>query len=154
MPTVPQSNPINLTISIIETKCISFSLTEYALNNKAPISQDRYEFAFAVNLTLLDTLKQVRVLISVKLFEKDDKGGKSQIAELNSSYLFLIHNFDEALQRDPVSGNWIIPREFFQLFNGISISGVRGMYSVKLDDTLYSNAVLPIVDANLLLPNM
>jgi hypothetical protein len=66
--------------------------------------------------------------------------------------LFFIQNFDELIQRDPATGNLLIPNPLIELCNSSAVSTVRGMFCIKLADTLYSNAILLLIDTKLLAP--
>lgn len=148
-----QQNPsISITLSLIENKCLSFDLTEYALSNKKAVNFESYEFSFTLNFNLLEKEKQARVVLNCKLYEKQGPNFKLEIAELKSTTLFFIQNYDEIIKRDDSKINVLIPNPLIELCNSVTLSSTRGMFSVKLENTLYSNAVFPLIDNKLLLP--
>ena len=98
-----------------------------------------------MNFNFNQNLRQVKVTGIVKLLKKDMIMQRIELAELRSSHLFSIVNFDEIIQITP-NGQFQIPNSLMEICNGISISGIRGMYSVKTEGTRFNNAVLPLLD--------
>ncbi len=143
---------IQISLSILECRCLSFSLTDYAVKNKTPIEINNYEFSFTLNFNLNHISKQVRVNFFSKLFEKKEDKINLQLAELNATTLFSLANYDEIIVKND-NDESLIPAPLIELCNGITLSSARGMFSVKAEDTLYSNAVFSLVDIKKLLPN-
>ena len=131
-------------LSLVENKCESFTLTPEALKVTAPLAFDQYEFKFTISVNFNQTTRHARVNAGVKLREKRDNADGIELAELKSVQLFLVENFSEIIQFDP-HGQLIIPNELVQLFHQVALSTARGMYSIKLQDTIFSNAVLPLI---------
>jgi len=150
--TLPVNPQINITMSILENKCDSFSLTPYAQNEGVQLSMDQYEFHFTMNFNFNQNLRQAKVTGIVKLLEKRPDNQRIELAELRSSHLFSIVNFDELIRMTP-DGQILIPNPLMEICNGISISGIRGMYSVKTEGTRFNNAVLPLLDPKTLIPD-
>src|ERR1035437_8879178 len=92
--------PIQITISLLECKCLSFKLSEYGLKNKTPIKVNSYEYMFMMNFNLIDKDNQVRVMFNAKLFEKKESGEKIELGELNATTLFFIANYIEVIKKD------------------------------------------------------
>jgi hypothetical protein len=142
----PTQQSVNITLSILETKCLSFGFTEYGAQNKDPIPFNGYEFVFTINFTVFDVEKQARVTIHVKFNEKKTEHLKLELAQLSASCLFSIVNFNELVKKDVSNNNFIIQNPAIELCSSITISAIRGMFAVKLDNSLYANAVLPLLD--------
>ncbi|TMI74837.1 MAG: hypothetical protein E6H09_03065 [Bacteroidetes bacterium] len=143
---------VSLTLSIKECKCLSFSFTDYALKNKKQIALDQYEFTFTLTTQIFENEKLFSVVIETKLFEKQSENVKIELAELKAKCAVAVINFDEVIRKTDDKSQLLIPDQLFLLCNTLTVSAVRGMFSIKLDDTIYSNALLPIVDPNLFLP--
>jgi hypothetical protein len=152
--TAPQSNPqINVTLSMLENRCDSFTFTADSLRITSQPQFDQYEFSFTINFNLTQASLQARINVSVKLVLKEPDGNRIELAELKSTHLFLIQNFNQIIQTTP-QGQMLIPNPVLEVCNGVSISSIRGMFSVKTEKTLFSNAVLPLVDPKTLIPNV
>ncbi|MBL7696132.1 MAG: hypothetical protein JNK91_14880 [Ferruginibacter sp.] len=141
---------LNVAIGLIEHKFISFELSEYAKGNKAPIDSDKYEFMFEFTLQVLEAEKQIRVDFVSKLFLKEE-GLNVELAVLNLLCLFRLVNFDEIIKRDS-ENRLLTPNVVIQTCNTIALGSARGMFTMALANTPYSNAVLPLVNPNTLIP--
>lgn len=144
--------PINVTLSLQEVKCLSFNLTEYGTSNKRQISFEGYEFSFTINFNLIEPTKQAKVSMLCKLIEKQSETVKYELAELKAEGVFLLQNYSDIILRDNTKKNILIPNPLIELCNGIIVSSVRGMFSIKLENTLYSNAILPLLNPSQLIP--
>lgn len=113
----------------------------------------QYEFNFTIILNLNQATQHARVNALVKLFEKKADNSRMELAELKSTHLFWIQNFEEIIFTNS-QGQMIIPNQLTEVCNSISISSIRGMFSVKTEDTLFKNAVLPLMDPKSLTPQM
>ena len=150
-PASPADIPQTITLSLLESKCTFFELTEYAIINKKQIAFEQYEFYFDVNFKIFEKEKLVRVEFNSRLSEKQDNNLKVELAKLNSLCVFSVINFEEIVKRDN-NGNLLIPDLLMQICSGTTLAAASGMYNVKLENSLYSNSVLPLIDPKVLLP--
>ncbi|MEO6328961.1 MAG: hypothetical protein ABIO55_08515 [Ginsengibacter sp.] len=142
---------VTISFSIIEHKLLSFRLTGYSLENKNLVKFDGYEFQLSLKLEVLENEKIIKLTNHTLLFEKQSENVKQELAELRASFKFLINNFDELVKKLP-NKVFEIRNPLLQICYNIAASSVRGMYSAKLDNTIYNNAILPIIDINRLVP--
>jgi hypothetical protein len=147
----PATPQINITLSLLEDKCESFIVTAYAQNEAVPEPMEQYEFNFTINFNLNQASQQARVSSIVKLQEKQDDGSGKELAELKSTHLFFVQNFHEIIHIAS-NGMLLIPNPLIEVCNSISISSIRGMYSIKKENTVFRHAVLPLIDPKSLLP--
>lgn len=140
--------PINITLSLKEVKCLNFTLTNYAKENKRPISSDGYEFEFKSQTNINEKDKTFIVNFSTKLYRKENSK-KNELAELISLVIFGIVNYSEIIINEQ---GLLVPDQLISTCTGIALSTTRGMYAVKLEQTLYSNAVVPLIDSKLFVP--
>jgi hypothetical protein len=147
------NSQISITLSILENKCESFTFTPYALSLKAPLGKDEYEFNFTINLNLIQASQHARVSTIVKLLEKKANDSRMELAELRSTHLFWIQNFKEIIFTNS-QGQMVIPNPLMEVCNSISISSIRGMFSVKTENTLFDNLILPLMNPKSLIPQV
>ncbi len=149
--TSPANPAINMTLAIIEDKCESFTLSPYATAQAVALDREAYEFNFIINFNLNHITKQAKVTSTVKLLEKQTDNARIELAELRSSHLFQIVNLDEIV-RTSQEGQMQIPNVLIKVCNSISVGSIRGMYSIKKENTVFEHAVLPLLDPKSLLP--
>lgn len=140
---------INVSLSLKEVKCISFSLTDYGKENKTSIVAENYEFELNLETSINENEKILVLKFTAKLFVKE-KNAKHELAELKSLTIFNVINFNDIVIVAPMGRGF--PDQILIACSAIALSHTRGMYSVKLEDTLYSNAIVPVVDGSLFLP--
>jgi hypothetical protein len=139
---------IEVTFGIIDCKCVSFNFTDFAINNTNAIPNDKYEFGLNINLNVDEISKKITIRISSFLVNNSsDK--KEVIANIESINEFNVVNLNDVIIKS-ANGN-ALPNQVLTQFFAIAVSNLRGMYAVKLDGSLYSNAVLPIIDVSKLL---
>ncbi len=142
--------PLNVSIGLVEHKFVSFQLSEYAKSNTSQVAFDKYEFTFEFNMQLLEIEKQIRVDFNSNLFLKEEQLNV-ELASLRLSCLFRIVNFEDIIKRD-ATNRLLTPNVLIQTCNTIALGSARGMYTMALADTLYSNAVLPLINPSTLTP--
>lgn len=138
-------------MSLSEGKFLGFNWTEFGQSNKEQIPADLYEFQFALQLNAIEDLRVISLSLITKLFDKRDNNDKKEICQLSSSVTFNINNFDEVLKKNG-AGQILIPDQIIQICGGIAVSNIRGMFIIKLQDSIYSNALLPLIDPKILVP--
>ena len=130
-------------IALLESKCTLFGFTDYGSSNKIKINEDGYDFEFTLRFSANEQEKKATVGLNTKLFEKAKDSLRNQLAFLKSEFVFRVENFNELVIRE--GDKTEIKQALIHFCFTIALSTVRGMYNVKLENSLYSNAVLPIV---------
>jgi hypothetical protein len=138
----------SITTRLLESKCQSFTFTPDALKVTNQPALDKYEFKIAINVNFNQGTHQATVTATVKLAENRN-GEKIELAELKSTHLFLIVNFEDVIHANE-QGQFVIPGPLLDLYSEVAISSARGMFSIKLEGTTFDNAVLPLIHPNLL----
>lgn len=143
-----QPQEANISLSLLESKCLQFALSEYGLSNQSVVPATGYEFTLSMGFSLIEPApaKHIRIHLLCKLFEKKSEQLKLEIASLHASCTFFIQNFEHIIKRDKTKNKVIIPDTLIELCNGLTLGIVRGMFVVKLENTLYQNALLPLID--------
>lgn len=145
--------PIDITFALVSLKCSSFNLTEYGRKRTVPLNVDGCEFLLNINFTVFKEPKQVQVTVESKMQEKLPAGvQRSDLATLTATGVFAIHNFDALIVMTPDKKNFLIPNPLIEICTSIITSSLRGMLTVKLEDTIYNNIVFPLIDTKTLLP--
>jgi len=144
-----QQPQIQISFSLRTCKCLLFELTDVAKQNQIGIPFDKYKFDFRFKFDLDGEKKTATIRIDSVLSSISDTPGI--LATLNSINEFLIVNFDKVVVKN-IHGQLQIPDAALHSFLSVSVSSLRGMYIIKLEDTIYSNAILPLVDTSQLVP--
>lgn len=129
-------------------KCLKFALTDYGRTNKAKIPDTRYEFALSISMKPMKSNKHISIHINSQLFEKKTEQHKLGLAAIQISSSFFVQNFDDHISKDR-KGDLNIPEALIQLCSSIIVGALRGMLVLKLEKTLYANALLPLIDTDL-----
>jgi|GEM_PF-2513244 len=140
---------VNISLSIRDCKCTAFTLSAFATENKQPISSDKYLFNFSTNINVDGLEKNITIEI-ISSLSANDENVKGNLANITSIHVFSVANLDEIVfstDQGPA-----LPEQAIPPLLGICFSNLRGMYAVKLENTIYANAILPLVDVNQLLP--
>ncbi len=146
---IPTAIPLSL--SIKECKCTKFSFTEFAKSNKSIIPPDQYLFTFNFGLNI----REMERLVAIKLdstLTGNSPEVKENIASIETNHHFLVNNFEDVT----IKKNYRIEMydQVLMPFLSISLSNLRGMFAIKLEDSIYSNAIVPLVDVSQLLPKI
>lgn len=137
-----------LTFSITGCKCTNFDFTDFGNQFKGEISSEGYQFLFELSLDIKKDLNVLTVLIKSELSQNIQDA--PALAKLSSEHQFKVIDLNKHLtqQGDQI----MIPDGLLIQFFSISVGNLRGMYSIKLDGSPFSNAVLPAIDPTSLLP--
>lgn len=146
---VPDPQPIQISFAIKTCKCTSFMMTDYAKKNKKLIQDDKFNFSLAIRFDL-DSIKNNAIITTISVISNLNDNNE-KLAEINAVTEFNILNFDGVVTKN-AHGQLGLPDQILISFFSISISNVRGMLSVKLEDTIYTNATLPLIDPAQLIP--
>ena len=144
--------PIALTFGITEINLISFTFSDYAVENKKLLPFDGYEFQFKFDLSIDEIKKQCGATFFIELFERRSITEKIQLAELQSHLLFTIENFHDVIKKAENDVNFLIPDQILGLLAGLSLSTNRGIFAAKMDGTIYENAIIPVIDSSSFIP--
>jgi hypothetical protein len=135
---------MNITLRLLSVKCLNFSLTEYGEKNQNQIPFDKYEFTFNLNFNIVEESNSIRTSFFVKLKEKAANNAMYDLADLETFLEIQIVNFEEIIIKE--DNKIKLPNILINLANTMTIDHARGMLSVLLDNTHYSNALLPLVN--------
>jgi hypothetical protein len=134
---------ISVSIALKELKCIHFSMTDYAIKNESEIDFNAYRYEFVAH-TKLDNDKEYLIINFItKLFDKIGADG-NLLAEIETETSLHIQNYKTVVTK--VGDILTIPDQVVSLTAVMALSNTRGMLSLKLEKTLYSNALIPLVD--------
>lgn len=146
---IQASSSITFTFGITGCKCKSFKLTDFGVKNLSKIGHDKYQFTVSVKLDLSREKKDsVIVLVNGLLLKLE--GDKEPIAELESEHEFRVVNMTDIIKTTPEG--LLVPDAVLTQFYSLCLAAVRGMFSIKLEGTLYENAVMPVMDVTQLIP--
>jgi hypothetical protein len=139
------SKKLNVTLRFLESKCLDYSLSDYAKNNHTPVELGNYQFELNLNLHVNEINKSINIIINITLYEKQGETLKQKLASLQSRFIFEIINFEElVIKIDETKFN--VKDPLLDFVFSLSLSTTRGMFNIKLEDTIYANAILPIID--------
>ena len=140
---------IQMTFSIKTCKCVLFELTPFGKKNTDRIPDDKFVFNFSFKFGLDESTKLATIEVGSTLANVNTPD--EILANLNAVNEFLIVNFNESIVRNP-DGQLAMPDPILASLLSLVVSSLRGMYAVKLDGSLYANAIIPLIDTNTLLP--
>ena len=132
-------------VALVECNCLDFSFTEFAQKNKEIIPHTGYAYQFRLNVTIKESDKNVSFTLTVQIYQGSDKEIKEKICSVTSLVVFNIANFETVLRRDK-TGRHEIPQELNGVFGEVAVSTTRGILCAKLTDTIYSNAIIPLLN--------
>ena len=139
-----------LMLNYRECMCVSFKLTDYGKSLTRQIGFDDYEYNFNVSTAVLEPERLIRVRLDINIFDKTEKSVKVEIGEMQTINGVVIINFDDVIKKTKEKSgvSYDIPYEVMKILVGYSISASRGMLSTKMENTLFSNAIIPFIDPN------
>ena len=118
---------------------IGMELADFEIRSKREIKDCLINFKIEINHIISEDGKvQVNARISI-LHEVES------LSSTNIICTFLIENYKEWLDLQGLT-NGQLPTELANLINGITISSLRGVMFIKLQDTFLESIILPIVD--------
>src|SRR5258708_35922866 len=124
---------MNVTFSMLDCKCVSFVFSEFAIGNKDIIEKDKFQFLINLSLNISPTDKNISVNVNCVLL--DNREGQKTIATLDAINVFNVVNFDEVVIKN--ADQLTLPDRVLLTFFSIATSNVRGMYAVKLENSIY-----------------
>jgi|AntAceMinimDraft_17_1070374.scaffolds.fasta_scaffold45896_1 hypothetical protein len=141
---------LQITLRISDIKILHFETTKRVEEILEPLPIDSYEFRFDLKTGSSEPDKIFTNLLYVTLFEKQSDIVKIELAKLHTLTTFQITNYNEVIKKKDDSV--IVPNQLISLTAGISISTARGILTLHLKDSKISNAILPIINAQMFIP--
>jgi hypothetical protein len=139
---------LQFTFGMNGCRCTNFALTEFGKSNINAIPFEKYQYDVAIRLDIRKENDLVSVLIKSSLTATMEP--TVVIAEIETANDYKVLNLDQIITETNV--NMMLPEAIVQQLFIISMSNLRGMFAVKLENTIYNNAVLPVMDINQLIP--
>lgn len=138
------NQPVEFAFAITGSKCDSFNFSKFAIDNKENIAFDKYRFSFTIRIDVEKEKELVIVKLGTTLAKLEND--QEIIATLDSTTVFKVLNLSKFLIEN--AEGTLIPDPIVIQFFSIAISNARGMFTIKLADSIYSNAVVPIIDVS------
>lgn len=149
MSNVNQITTTQITFAIKECVCSHFAFTDFGQSNKVKIEPDKFLFNFSFNLEVKQEISSVVINLSIDINANTDSI-KDKIAEIKSLNVFHVLNLENIVKKGDRGID--VPNDLIAPLLSISLSNLRGMVSVKFEKSLYTNVVVPIIDATQFLP--
>ena len=139
-----------VTFLINKCSCIEFKLSDFAKSNKIKIESGKYGFNFTINLQIVEQTKSIEIDLEARVVSLKTEKSNDEIASIKSVHSFQLQNFNDiAIKTD----NGIqIPQQLMTPLLAIALSSLRGMLSVKLEGSIYENAIIPVIDVTRMMP--
>ena len=118
---------------------IGMELADFEIRSKREIKNGLINFKVEINHTISED-GQVQVNAKISILHDSES-----LSSTNIICTFLIENYKEWLDLQGLK-NGILPTELANLINGTTISTLRGVMFIKLQDTFLESIILPIVD--------
>ena len=139
-----------LKISIREIKLLHYQSTTRVQEIKKQLTNDLYEFQFDLQWGAIEVEKLFNVLLSVTLYEKQSPETKVELANIKVSSSFEIMDFDQVIRKE--NGMTAIPDQLIPVTAGIVVSTTRGMFALSVENSIISNAIIPLINPKVFLP--
>ena len=136
-----QENDIDLEFNELqlEYQLIGMELVDFEIRSKREIKNGLINFQAEINHRISQD-GQVQVNAKISILHENES-----LTSTNIICTFLIGNYKEWLDLKGFE-NGILPTDFANLINGITISTLRGVMFIKLQDTFLESAILPVVN--------
>lgn len=140
---------MDATIQITEITITRFEITDYGKQNKQ-IPFEGYEFQFTQELRISEEEKTLQSNFTVKLLEKLDEHTKNELVIMSMVNTIRVINFSDIIKKEGTE--LMIPDGLIHLLNSMTLQHSRGALIAKLQNTSYSNAIMPLIDPKILAP--
>ena len=146
-----EKKEFRIDIALSDLKFLNFETTTRVQELKKQLKSKEYEFHFEFQSKFKKEEKLVNLILTITANEKQNESTKIELAKMQLSITFLIANFDDVIT---IKENNIatIPNELIALTAGIAVASARGMFAVNVQNTVISNAIVPIVDPRIFVP--
>ena len=118
---------------------IGMELADFEIRSKRDIKDGLINFKVEINHTISQDGK-VQVNAKISILHNDES-----LSSTNIICTFLVENYKEWLDLQGLT-NGILPIELANIINGITISTLRGVMFIKLQDTFLESIILPVVN--------
>jgi|GEM_PF-2669449 len=140
-------NKIDIKVNLKVAKVLSFSLTDYARELKEAVPGGLYEFTTDVRYGIRESEQSITATITIVVRTMSDK---KELATIETYFLFYFENYSELAVKE--NQTITVETPVLMFIAQASVATTRGMLIAKLDNTIISDAVLPIIDTNNLIP--
>lgn len=127
----------------LQYQLIGIELADFEIRSKKVIDKDTLEFKIAITHNISPD-GTVKVDVNVNIIDKEEL-----LCSLNSICTFKLGNYYEWLIINKLEEG-VLPTQFVNLINGMTISTLRGILFVKLQGTFLETVFLPIIDISML----
>jgi hypothetical protein len=145
----PETIP-SIEMGIQSIRLEGFEIMEAGQKVKRQLAPDNYEFLLTFNFQLNEVDKTVDIRLHAILSNKDTK---EQLALIKTLIVINVINFYEVAIKTP-EGLYMLPQGVLALFTSISVSTTRGMSVMCLANTSFSNAFIPVFNAQTFMSQM
>ncbi len=145
----PLAKPLTITIGVADVKFIDFVVTQEGADLKELPDSKSYEFRFDMVSAILEDKKQQSVLMTTTILLKKGNISRTELGHIKCLVVFNVENLEEITIHN--KGGKAVPEQLYLLTYGITLSTSRGMLAMKVENTKFSNATIPILDPRTLI---
>lgn len=138
-----------ITVRLKSVQLLSFGITEAGRNLTEPLIPDDCQFNWDLNFKTDVNTKTIRVILKTALGSKKDVP-MVELVGMETQMIFEVLNLDEFV--DPKTKKAKLPVFIMPKLGEISISTARGIFLVSVAGTIFSNALVPLVNLASLQP--
>ena len=139
-----QITDIKISFQLVDCKCTDFHLTEFAKNNKEPIPVGNSQYVISTGFEVNET--KDLIIVKINSIALDNPIDKNELFSITSTYDFKFIEADKVFIKNGAITS--VPNALLVTLYSIALSTHRGMNIIKLENTIYSDIFLPIIDAN------
>ena len=132
---------MNASLRLVDIRIEKFEI--FNIEEERSIDYDKYEFEFSNTITFYDDRKFIKSGLTISLFKIEDSNTKITLAELSLATYLELKNFDEIIVKE--SEQLKVPNFLLGFINSLVVNNARGVLVSKLENTPYSNAILPLI---------
>jgi len=147
-----KNKQLGINIEFADLKLVSFETTARIQELKVALEKKDYEFNFNFRSTMNDVQRLINVILTITVSEKQTELVRVPLAKLEILISFRIDNWKEVITIDKENNKVNIPDDLIAVTAGVAVSTARGMLAVKTQNTIISNAIIPIVDPRMFIP--
>lgn len=141
-----EKTKVTTDISIPVLKFLSFDTTDRFQALKRPLPIDNYEFQFNFETNIREEKSLLQIILTVDAFEKQNEGVRLLLAKMKLELIFHLTNFEGVIKKNPENKTLTVATNFLVMAAGIAVGTARGMFAIKVQDTIISNAIIPILN--------
>jgi len=137
-------------IQLVEIRVIKFEISDYYTKLNKHILTDNFEFQFTQELRITENEMTIGGHFTVNLYEKLNEHTKNEIAVMEMANVIKIANWEDVIKKD--NAELLIPDPLIHLINSLTVQHARGAFAAKIQDTIYGNAIIPLINPMILAP--